>query len=166
MGFYVSIQSLLIWKRYYDLFCRKSVVLMLFILSHHGIPDSKVQEAYMGPTWGRQGPGGPHVGPMNLAIGDVTAYRPLSCQIHPGGGVLRQGTSKKINIRIRLPTIMQNTIRGYGLVERYKYINMYQNIRTYSGNEYVLLPSIIYIGTSNQTQYSSVVISFEIQYIR
>ena len=22
----------------------------------------------MGPTWGRQDPGGPHVGPMNLAI--------------------------------------------------------------------------------------------------
>ena len=31
-------------------------------------PDSKVHGAYMGPTWGRQGPGGPHVGPMNLAI--------------------------------------------------------------------------------------------------
>ena len=31
-------------------------------------PDSKVQEAYMGPTWGRQDPGGTHVGPMNLAI--------------------------------------------------------------------------------------------------
>ena len=24
----------------------------------------------MGPTWGRQDPGGPHVGPMNLAIWD------------------------------------------------------------------------------------------------
>ena len=31
-------------------------------------PDSKVHEAYMGPTWGRQDPGGPHVGPVNLAI--------------------------------------------------------------------------------------------------
>ena len=31
-------------------------------------PDSKVHEAYMGPTWGRQDPGGPHVGPRNLAI--------------------------------------------------------------------------------------------------
>ena len=30
--------------------------------------DSKVHEAYMGPTWGRQDPGGPHVGPVNLAI--------------------------------------------------------------------------------------------------
>ena len=31
-------------------------------------PDSKVYGANMGPIWGRQDPGGPHVGPMNLAI--------------------------------------------------------------------------------------------------
>ena len=31
-------------------------------------PDSKVHGTYMGPTWGRQDPGGLHVGPMNLAI--------------------------------------------------------------------------------------------------
>ena len=30
--------------------------------------DSKVREANMGPIWGRQVPGGPHVGPMNFAI--------------------------------------------------------------------------------------------------
>ena len=35
-------------------------------------PDSKVQVhgANMGPIWGRQDPGGPHVGPMNFAIWD------------------------------------------------------------------------------------------------
>ena len=32
------------------------------------MPDSKVHGANMGPIWGRQDPGGPHVGPMNLAI--------------------------------------------------------------------------------------------------
>ena len=32
------------------------------------ILDSKVHGAYMGPTWGRQEPGGSHVGPMNLAM--------------------------------------------------------------------------------------------------
>ena len=32
------------------------------------IPDSKVHGVYMGPTWGRQNPGGSHVGPMILAI--------------------------------------------------------------------------------------------------
>ena len=31
-------------------------------------PDRKVYGADMGPTWGRQEPGGPHVGPMNIAI--------------------------------------------------------------------------------------------------
>ena len=35
-----------------------------------GIPDSKVHRANMGPIWGRQDPGGPHVGPMNFAIWD------------------------------------------------------------------------------------------------
>ena len=35
------------------------------------IPDNKVHGANMGPTWGRQDPGGPHVGLMNLAIWDL-----------------------------------------------------------------------------------------------
>ena len=31
-------------------------------------PDSKVHGANMEPTWVLSSPGGPHVGPMNLAI--------------------------------------------------------------------------------------------------
>ena len=31
-------------------------------------PDNKVHGANVGPIWGRQDPGGPHVGPMNFAI--------------------------------------------------------------------------------------------------
>ena len=31
------------------------------------VPDSKVHGANMEPIWGRQDPGGPHVGPMNFA---------------------------------------------------------------------------------------------------
>ena len=31
-------------------------------------PDSKVRVANMGPIWGQQDPGGPHVGPVNFAI--------------------------------------------------------------------------------------------------
>ena len=31
-------------------------------------PDNKVHGTIMGPIWGLQDPGGPHVGPMNLAI--------------------------------------------------------------------------------------------------
>ena len=37
----------------------------------HGLkpfPDSKVHGANVGPIWGRQDPGGPHVGPMNFAL--------------------------------------------------------------------------------------------------
>ena len=35
------------------------------------IPDSKLPGANVGPIWGWQDPGGPHVGPMNLAIWDI-----------------------------------------------------------------------------------------------
>ena len=31
-------------------------------------PDNKIHGANMGSIWGRQDPGGPHVGPMNFAI--------------------------------------------------------------------------------------------------
>ena len=37
-------------------------------------PDSKVHGANMGPTWGRQDPGGPHVGHVNLAIWVCTLF--------------------------------------------------------------------------------------------
>ena len=36
------------------------------------VPDSKVQGANMGPIWGRQDPGGSHVGPMNFAVWGVS----------------------------------------------------------------------------------------------
>ena len=42
-------------------------------------PDSKVHGANMGPIWGRQDPGGSHVGPMNLqCAGFLTNH---SCQL-------------------------------------------------------------------------------------
>ena len=33
-------------------------------------PDTKVHGANLGPIWGRQDPGGPHVVPMNFALWD------------------------------------------------------------------------------------------------
>ena len=33
--------------------------------------DNNVHGANMGPIWGRQDPGGPHVGPMNFGIWDM-----------------------------------------------------------------------------------------------
>ena len=44
------------------------------------IPDSKVDGANMGPIWGRQDPGGPHVGPMDFVIWDsYPAACPVEC---------------------------------------------------------------------------------------
>ena len=40
-----------------------------------GNPDSKFHGAIMGPIWGRQDPGGLHVGPMNFATWEYT-YMP------------------------------------------------------------------------------------------
>ena len=38
------------------------------MLSLYQYPDSKVHGANVGPTWGRQEQGGPHVRHMNFAI--------------------------------------------------------------------------------------------------
>ena len=35
---------------------------------YYGHPDSKVHVANLGPTWALSAPGGPPVGPINLAI--------------------------------------------------------------------------------------------------
>ena len=58
------------------------------------LPDNKVHGAYMGPTWGRQDPGGPHVGPMNLAIRergqDIIIIRGKShIELLPGNDVIK-----------------------------------------------------------------------------
>ena len=36
--------------------------------SFYDFNESEVHGDNMGPIWGQQGPGGPHVGPMNFAI--------------------------------------------------------------------------------------------------
>ena len=41
---------------------------MIFVVTEKVTPDSKVHGANMGPIWGRQDPGGPHVGLMNFAV--------------------------------------------------------------------------------------------------
>ena len=56
-------------------FCQQGWLLITQTSSTQAYLDSKVQGAYMGPTWGRQDPGGLHVCPMNLAI-RVTACKP------------------------------------------------------------------------------------------
>ena len=43
-------------------------LILRIIHTVHAFTDSKVDGANMGPTWGQKDPGGPHVGPINLAI--------------------------------------------------------------------------------------------------
>ena len=54
-----------------DILCRRvlsSCVQVVVCRMFGANPNNKVHGTYMGPTWDRQDPGGPHVGPMNLAI--------------------------------------------------------------------------------------------------
>ena len=44
---------------------------IIFFAGCYGIPDSKAHGANMGHIWGRQNPGGPHVGSMSFAIWDI-----------------------------------------------------------------------------------------------
>ena len=52
-----------------DMFRVCSVFSMHEVLYH--TPNSRVHRANIGPTWGRQDPGGPHDGPTNFAFWDV-----------------------------------------------------------------------------------------------
>ena len=45
---------------------------MISEVTRKDIPDSKIHGANMEPNWGRQDPGGPDVGHINLAIWDAT----------------------------------------------------------------------------------------------
>ena len=57
-----------------------------FIVTGHGVPDSKVHGANIGPIWGRQDPGGPNVDTMNFAIWGCLWY--TICRLQkPGKGV-------------------------------------------------------------------------------
>ena len=47
---------------------REGGVQNIIMVSYRHYPESKVHGANMGPIWGRQDPGGPHVDPMNFAI--------------------------------------------------------------------------------------------------
>ena len=51
------------WWQHYDLLMSPTLDNTVDINS-----DNKFHGANMGPIWGRQDPGGPHVGPMNFAI--------------------------------------------------------------------------------------------------
>ena len=93
----------------------------------HNIPDSKVHGANMGSIWGRQDPGGPHVGPMNLFIwdslvGNVEArfLVDTSCRLGWHASLLssshRHRTVDKMH---HLPRSISDTI-GHGIIRANK----------------------------------------------
>ena len=57
--------------------CESSVLILVMLCpeSIQHLPDSKVHGANMGSIWGRQDPGGPHVGPINFAIWALSQIR-------------------------------------------------------------------------------------------
>ena len=57
-------------------------------------PDSKVHGANMGPIWGRQDPGGPHVGPMNFDIWEYMWNAVVSFYLIPKNAHIRQSISR------------------------------------------------------------------------
>ena len=77
MEFYLRFKSFHSIECYETVDCQKwhTICLGLRVLISntviHIVPDNKIHGANMGPTSGRQDPGGPHVGPMNLAIWGV-----------------------------------------------------------------------------------------------
>ena len=70
--------AILSWPQYVDRYVDDSVIADTYMLMY---PDSKAHGANMGPIWVLLAPGGPHVGPMNLAI-RVWA----GCSLIPGTG--------------------------------------------------------------------------------
>ena len=76
MGQGHSLHSCYLGQCCQDEFYEGNIYWNVFVFQHtssllyHNTPDSKVHGTNMGPIWGRQDPGGPHVGPTNFAIWD------------------------------------------------------------------------------------------------
>ena len=78
-------------------------------------PDSKVHGAYMWPTWGRQNPGGPHVGLMILAIwahqfSPYYVRYPFSMLLPYGWLVIM---AWNLRMRVHLPSIFYEYFKRY-----------------------------------------------------
>ena len=71
----IHINLFVIWtvhahvERKNNMFFRQYTFCCDVICDGNPLSDNKVHVANMGPIWGRQDPGGPHVGPINFAIG-------------------------------------------------------------------------------------------------
>ena len=81
-----------------------------YLLSIKGhIPESKVHGANMGPIWGRQDPGGPHIGPMNLAISDSHDYEIGQNNVLP---TIIASKTKPLTTKRHIPSIIKIIARA------------------------------------------------------
>ena len=81
----------------------------------HLYRDSKAHGANMGPIWGRQDPGGPHVCPMSFAIWGVYPIKYHSLFVPCFGWVVLSITSQMIHWKIpHQLTSLQNKCRTTG----------------------------------------------------
>ena len=76
-----------------------------------GNPDSKVHGANMGPIWGRQDPGGPHVDPMNLVIWEEACGLKLGVAVSKVCGKNDQYISMQSSLLCAKGTQMFGTFR-------------------------------------------------------
>ena len=95
--------------------------------------DSKVHEAYMGPTWSRQDPGGPHVGPMNLAIRSARERKRLSLSAFLGTEEIQLGSAR---------VIVKFVARGYNKFHWQLSSNLSSSLQDRTGIVQVLVNSL------------------------
>ena len=80
--------------------------------------DSKVHMAHMGPTWVLSAPGGPHVGPMDLAIRVTTVSIRVTTVSYPVSNRVTT-VSIIVTLAIRVTTVSISYIlqRNHGMAE-------------------------------------------------
>ena len=71
LKFEYAIIYVMIWKNFPYYWYSFRGINQLKVTGSFHTPDSKVHGANMGLTWVLSATGGPHVGPMNLAIRDI-----------------------------------------------------------------------------------------------
>ena len=93
--------NLAVWNRLswnYATYARLSCTCILFHQTAYTIPDSKVHVAHMGPTWVLSAPGGPHAGPMNLAIRDILHVFTHILYVYPWHQVYNHSSASDVTL--------------------------------------------------------------------
>ena len=126
-------------------------------------PDSKVHGANMGPIWGRQDPGGPHVGLMNLAIwasivldNGISLLDNISCNILPIDSFKLQWDSNQNTSHFIEENALQNTFSKMSAFScRFECVNLKQvKLQPYKGYLKKLLQRVCPFSTKKTNGHS------------